>query len=214
MSALTSQKDRRGAQRIALPKPVPSTLGGFAGKLLEFSLTGCSFEHVDRVLPKTTLALKFKWRGSETKISATVIRSEMRAVGGKPVYVSGLEFCASSDESPAVVRESIGWLLGAMKPQSAPEPIVTAPPAAVVVDDEPEELTAPYLRCTFESGSWLKLYVDDAKQPADGFTILAPANETEADVLCRAYQKAGAEGRRAMRASFELAIARSRQAAQ
>lgn len=216
MSALTSDRDRRGAQRLALPKPVPATLGGFPGRLLEFSLTGCAFEHVDRVLPKTTLALKFKWRGSETKISATVIRSEMRAVKGKATYISGLEFCASTDDSPAVVREIVTWLTGALKPkvEEQPQPAAQPSPApqTAIVDDEPEELAAPYLQCTFASGQWMKLYVDDPKQPTDGFTILAPANEAEADVLCRAYQRAGAEGRRAMRASFELAIARSRKA--
>ena len=51
-----------------------------------------------------------------------------------------------------------------------------------------------------------------AAQPAEGFTIPAPANDAEADVLCRAYQKADAAKRRAMRAQFELAIKQQRRA--
>ena len=53
-------------------------------------------------------------------------------------------------------------------------------------------------------------YGDDPAQPADGFTIRAPSNESEADVLCRAYQKADPSKRKTMRASFEADIARNK----
>src|SRR5512132_1547798 len=78
------EDDRRGSQRITLPKPVPASLSGFEGKLLEISLIGCLVEHVDRVLPKARLPLRFKWRGSEVRIEVTVIRSEMRIIFGRP----------------------------------------------------------------------------------------------------------------------------------
>jgi hypothetical protein len=55
----------------------------------------------------------------------------------------------------------------------------------------------------------LKLYVDDPKQPGDGFTIPAPSDESEVDVLCRAYENGGAQVRRAMRESFALTITRN-----
>jgi hypothetical protein len=74
VSALTSDRDRRGAQRFALPKRVPASLGGFAGALLEFSLTGCRFEHVDRVSSKAHLPLQFFWRGAAVRIAATMVR--------------------------------------------------------------------------------------------------------------------------------------------
>jgi hypothetical protein len=46
-------------------------------------------------------------------------------------------------------------------------------------------------------------------QPAEGFTILAPSDDAEVTVLCRAYQAANAAKRSEMRARFERAIAQS-----
>jgi PilZ domain-containing protein len=202
--------DRRGAQRLAIPKPVAATFGGFAANILEISLIGCQIEHTDRITPKARLPLKFKWRGAPVKIEATVIRSEMRSVRGKAGYASGLEFCKSPDDAPAVVREIFNWLA---KATAAPAPVASAPaPAPVVEEEDAEVMSADYLQCLFERGQWTMLYVDDPQQPRDGFTIPAPADDAEANVLCRAYEKADAAKRRAMRDSFELAIKRQRRA--
>ena len=196
-------QDRRGAQRLALPKPVPATLGGFAAKIIEVSLLGCQVEHSDRVLPHARLSLGFKWRGAAVKIEATVMRSEMRSAGGKPGYLSGLEFCDSPEYSPPIIREVVSWLVKMTKPD-----VIAEPPK--VPDEEPELLDAPFLQCTFGNGEWIKLYVSEKKQPREGFTIPAPSNDAEVDVLCRAYEKADANRRKAMRASFELAISQKR----
>src|SRR5512142_2408399 len=81
--------DRRGAQRVVIPKPVPATFGGFEVTMIEISLIGCSVEHTDRIAPKSKLPLKFKWRGSEVRLEATVIRSEMRPVGRRVLQDAG-----------------------------------------------------------------------------------------------------------------------------
>ena len=150
----------------------------------------------------------FKWRGAQVKVEATVMRSEMRSVGGKPGYLSGLEFGASIEESPPIIREVVGWLVKTTKPPAIPEAAIKNP--YIDDDEEPEELSAPFLQCTFGDGKWMKLYVTDQKQPREGFTIPSPSNEAEVDVLCRAYEKADPTRRRAMRASFELAITQKR----
>lgn len=218
MGPLNSDRDRRGAQRLALPKPVPATFGGFPGKLVEFSLTGCRFEHVDRLTLRANLPLRFSWRGTTIRLTATIVRSEMSTVAGKPGYTSGLEFCDSADDSPPIVREVVTWLVNAEAKKSAavvpvaPSPVAAPGPVPFLnLDDEPEILSAPYLRCTLEGGKWFRVYVDDPAQPASGFTIATPADDSEADVLCRAYENAKSDARRAMRLSFEQAIARSRQ---
>ncbi len=173
------------------------------------SLLGCQIEHTDRLTPRACLALRFKWRGELTRIDATIIRSEMRSTGGKPSYVSGLEFCKSIDQSPAVIREVVEWLVeSGVKSEILAEPPA---PASEPPDDEPEVLDAPYLQCVYSGSEWTRFYVDDPKQPGEGFTIAAPSSDSEADVLCRAYQSANAEKRRAMRASFEFAIAHPRE---
>ena len=202
--------ERRGAQRLAVPKPVPCTFGGFDAKITEVSEIGCLITHTDRVTPKARLPLKFKWRGTEVRIEGTLARSEMRAVGGKPTYVSGIEFCRTPEEAPPVMKEIVGWLAKTRALETPTPPAgglkPTAPPAAPPPEDEVETLAANYLQCVFTAGQWMKLYVDDAAQPANGFTIPAPSNDAEADVLCRAYEKADAARRKAMRAQFELAI--------
>ena len=110
MSALISDSNRRGAERHSLPKPVAATYGGFNAMLIEFSLTGCRVEHNDRMNPRVSLPLRFFWRGTEVKLQATLVRSEMIPVRGKPGYISGLLFCDSPDDAPPVVRDILKWL--------------------------------------------------------------------------------------------------------
>ena len=214
--------ERRHAQRFPLPKKAAATFGGFAADIVEISLIGCQIEHSDRITPKAHLPLKFKWRGAPVKVEATVLRSEMRSIGGKPGYSSGLAFCDTAAESPGVVRDIVGWLAEAAKsampeqPAAAPVPVPVPVPAAQPVEelpvaqevdeDDAELVSAPYLQCILSAGTWDKIFVESPQQPAEGFTIVAPANEAEADVLCRAYQAANAPKRREMRASFERAL--------
>jgi hypothetical protein len=202
------QEERRGAERLVLPKSVPATFGGFSARIAELSLIGCQIEHADRVAARSRLPLRFKWRGSVIRVDATLTRSEMRAIAGKPAYVSGLEFCQSPEESPAVIREIVDWLNRERAKNAAPAPAPA--PAVEPAEDDAEVMSADFLQCVFSDGEWVKLYVNDPRQPKDGFTIAAPSNETEVDVLCRAYEKAGADKRLAMRRTFELVIAEKR----
>ena len=196
MTAL-SKDDRRGVERYAPPKPVPASFGGFAAKIIEISLIGCRIEHSDRLPPRAKMAFRFSWRGTQVRIDATVIRSELTSMGGKPSYVSGLEFA----DSPPVLREITDWLRRSVK-SSEPEP-----PAVAEPEEEPELLSARYLQCTLAEGKWFKYFVDKPAQPAEGFTIRAPENEREVELLCRAYEQADAAKRRAMRARFERDLA-------
>jgi hypothetical protein len=226
---LKGDDERRHTQRFALPKSAPATFGGCAAEIVEISLIGCQIKHVDRITPRAGLPLRFKWRGKPVGIDATVMRSEMRSIGGKPAYMSGLVFCESAEESPAVIREIVGWLAAAAKSDAHEEPATESPAAAATVsapsveasvehvpflgiadDDEVEVVAAPYLQCRLTAGTWSKLYVEKPEQPKDGFTIVAPSDDAEVDVLCRAYQAASVLKRSEMRASFELAIAQNR----
>lgn len=194
-----SKDDRRGVERYAPPKPVPATFGGFAARIIEISLIGCRIEHTDRLAPRAKMALRFSWRGTQVRIDGTVTRSELTSVGGKPAYVSGLEF----SDSPPVLSDITGWLRKAAK-SDEPETPQAAPDDA---DEEPEVLSARYLQCTLAGGTWSKYFVDTPAQPAEGFTIRAPENDREVELLCRAYEQADAAKRRTMRARFERDLA-------
>ncbi len=113
-----------------------------------------------------------------------------------------------------MIPEVVEWLVNAgVKADVRADPASKSPVAATSErgdDEEPEVLDAQYLQCTYDRGEWMKLYVSDPKQPDEGFTIAGPSNDTEVDVLCRAYANAGAEKRQAMRASFEFVIVQKR----
>ncbi len=101
-------------------------------------------------------------------------------------------------------------------PQPAPPPLVYDSVPFLRFDNEPEDVAPPivpapepllFLECRLVDGKWRKERVGSPKQPdGDGFTIFAPADESEADELCRTYEVADPETRRAIRFSFELAI--------
>lgn len=211
-------QDRRQAERFPLPKKANATFGGFEARIVEVSLIGCQIEHTDRIAPRSHLPLRFKWRGEQVRLEATVMRSEMRSIGGKPAYASGLSFCDSADQSPPVIRQIVRWLADAAKAAAHvedPEPVV-APPAGSapflrVDEEEPEPVSALYLQCVLTAGKWERFFVEAPDQPAEGFTIVAPNDDSEVEVLCRAYAAANPQKRGQMRAAFEHAIAHIRQ---
>lgn len=112
------------------------------------------------------------------------------------------------------------------------------PPAApVVVDDEVEEISASaeisedakpeeieelgsaeeinetptdFIECMLVGGKWIKRHVRDPRQPREGFTMLAPEDESDIDQYCRSYEVADPDTRRMIRVSFDLAIARAK----
>ena len=203
MTPKPQDDERRNAERFALPRAARATFGGFDAAIVEVSLIGCQIEHADRIAPRAGLPLRFKWHGQPVSVEATVIRSEMRSIRGKPGYLSGLIFCESASDSPPVIREIVSWLTEERAKRAAQEK-PAAPDA-----DEAEVVSTRFLQCRLTGGKWDKLYVEKPEQPPEGFTIVAPSNEAEVDVLCRTYQSADAQHRRMMRAAFEQAIAQS-----
>lgn len=209
--------DRRQAERFALPKKANATFGGFEARIVEVSLIGCQIEHADRIAPRAHLPLRFKWRGEQVRLEATVVRSEMRSIGGKAAYASGLSFCDSADQSPPVIRQIVRWLADAAKAAAyvaEPDPPAAAAAGSVpflrIDEEEPEPVSALYLQCVLSGGKWERLFVEAPGQPPEGFTIVAPSDDSEVEVLCRAYAAANAQKRREMRAAFEHAIAQGR----
>jgi len=120
-------------------------------------------------------------------------------------------------------------------PLAAPAPPRSAP--VVVDDDEIEEISASaeirddedideidelgaaeeidetppdFVECILLGGKWIKRHVRDPRQPREGFTMLAPEDESDIDGYCRSYEVADPDTRRMIRVSFELAIARGK----
>lgn len=75
--------------------------------------------------------------------------------------------------------------------------------------EEIDETPPDYVECILLGGKWIKRHVRDSRQPREGFTMLAPADEREVDEYCRSYEVADPDTRRMIRVSLELAIARA-----
>jgi len=126
--------------------------------------------------------------------------------------------------------------VGPAPPAPAVKP-VTPQAAPVVVDEEIEEISASaeirddekaeeieelgsaeeisetppdFLECMLVGGKWIKRHVRDPRQPREGFTMLAPEDESDIDQYCRSYEVADPDTRRMIRVSFDLAIARAK----
>ena len=135
-------EEQRAAQRIDLPEPVPAKIGDAEARVLEISLVGCRIEHADRLAIGATVPVYFVWRNDPIQLSAKVARTEMRSVGGRMMYSTGLQFATSVDTSPDAIRRIMASLVKtsvAERPPAAPVPIFFERAPFFRDDDEEEQ---------------------------------------------------------------------------
>lgn len=133
-------QEQRAAQRIDLPEPVPAKIGDIEAKIVDVSLVGSRIEHAERVSMGATMPLRFNWRGEAMLLKVKVTRTEMRSIGGRMMYSTGVQFASSVDESPEAVRKIMASLVKTS--------VADKPPAEVPIfferapffrDEEPHE---------------------------------------------------------------------------
>jgi hypothetical protein len=226
-------EQRRYAERITLQEPIVAMIGDMEARLVEISLIGGRIEHVGRLNMASAVTLQFRWQGENVKLKAKIARTEMRSVGGKMGYSSGVDFAKSAAEAPVILQRILASFI---EPESIPLPEKPPPPPAPpapkqsrqpissapapflpeIDEDEIEEISAdsevlPYVECAWVEEQWVTRHTREPKQPMQGFTMLAPDSEEEIDEFCRTFEVADPETQRMIRLSFELAIARDRQ---
>jgi len=64
-----------------------------------------------------------------------------------------------------------------------------------------------YICLQLENRTWRKKRTHDPGQPADGFTVSALEDQTQIDLLCQAYEKSDADGRKMIQLFAQLSIA-------
>jgi len=217
-----ADEQRRNAERITLKEPIVATIGDMEVRILEISLIGGRIEHHGRLAMNANVTLHFRWSGEKIQLRAKIARTEMRSVGGKTGYSSGVDFAKTPEEAPATLQRIIASFLKKAEPPPPPPPpppvysaSTPAPFLSDIDDDVVEEIGSdaevlPYVRCVWEEEQWVKERTRDPKQPMQGFTMLAPESEEEIDDFCRTYTVADPETQRMIRLSFELAIAQDR----
>ena len=184
----------------------------------------------------TRSRLSFGWDDETIAVEARVVRSRLERFSGGAegltVYHSGLEFV----DVEAPTRETLKRVIGLFISRALEEQKLNAQGAVpqhevakMPIFRRGGQLTAnskdvkeavgsamlPALRIAKESGyvcyqlehaTWRKKRTHDPGQPADGFTVSAREDLEQAELLCQAYLKSDAEGRRMIQMFAQLAI--------
>ncbi len=230
-------EQRRYAERITLKEPIVAMIGDMETRIVEISLIGGRIEHVARLNMNSAVTLQFRWQGENVKLKAKIARTEMRSIGGKMGYSSGVDFAKTAAEAPVILQRIVASFIEPESmplPEAAPalKPPAPKPPAAAparrqplssepapflpeIEEDEVEEISEesevlPYVECAWVEEQWVTRRTREPKQPRQGFTMLAPDSEEEIEEFCKTFEVADPETQRMIRVSFELAIARDR----
>src|ERR1700736_3056599 len=120
-----SDEQRRYAERITLKEPIVAMISDMEARIVEISLIGGRIEHVGRLSMNSSVTLQFRWQGESVKLKAKIARTEMRTIGGKMGYSSGVDFAKSAAEAPVILQRIVASFI---EPESLPLPEPAAPP--------------------------------------------------------------------------------------
>lgn len=227
----------RRVQRVHLPHPIVARLGTSHVVLVDLSLLGARVEHHTPGSTGGRARLAFRWNDVEIVADCRIVRCKLErfSVGadGLTVYHSGLEFENVSIEVRRVLKDIIGaFITRALEEQKLNARGIFAQhdEARMPIFRFGGQLTAnskdvregagssvlPMTRMVRESGylcyslvhnHWRTKRTHDPDQPAEGFTISALEDRTQAQLLCEAYAQADRNGRRMIQLLAQLSIA-------
>jgi hypothetical protein len=132
-----ADEQRRYAERITLKEPIVAMIGDMEARIVEISLIGGRIEHLGRLNMNSAVTLQFRWQGENVKLKAKIARTEMRSIGGKMGYSSGVDFAKSAAEAPVILQRIVASFIepeSIALPEPAPAPKAAPPkPAAAPV---------------------------------------------------------------------------------
>lgn len=226
----------RRVQRVHLAQPMVARLGATKVVLVDISLLGARAEHHVPLAAGTHARLTFEWEARTIEIDCRIVRSRLErfsgGADGLTVYHSGLEFHNMAGEVKTQLKEMIGRFISrALEEQklnargAVPEhdadrmPIfrfggqLTADARHKEVEGSPLLPTARVAKETgyvcyhFEENRWRIKRTHDPEQPPSGFTVSANEDHSQVELLCDAYQRSDADGRRMIQLFAQLSIA-------
>ena len=222
-------------QRVRLTPPLIGRLGAAQVVIVDISVLGARIEHHTPLAAGSRAKLAFAFDDDEISTECRIVRSKLErfSVGadGLTVYHSGLEFDRIDAETKAHLKNMIARFItraleeqklnarGVMPPQVDHMPIfryggqLTANPKDVTEAVGESVLPASrvakdrgYICYHFENNMWKEKRTHDPGQPAEGFTISALEDRSQADLLCEAYQRSDREGRKMIQLFAQLSI--------
>jgi hypothetical protein len=222
-------------QRVHLAQPLLARLGAAQVVLVDVSVLGGRVEHHVPLLAGGFSRLAFEWEGTTIDIECRIVRSRLERLStgadGLTVYHSGLEFERMSMHAKAMLKEMIGgYITRALEEQKLnargvmPQHDVARMPifrfggqlTANPKDKEAGSMLLPTSRMVKETGyicyalenerGWRRKRTHDPGQPMEGFTISATEEHGQAELLCDAYARSDASGRRMIQLCAQLSI--------
>lgn len=231
---MNSPRTRR-VQRIHLAKPLLARLGAVQVVLVDVSVLGARIEHHMPLTAGAHSQLSFTWDDEPIETDCRIVRSRLErfstGADGLTVYHSGLEF----ENMPSATKLCLKQLIARFITRALEEQKLNARGVTPQhdVDKMPifrygGQLTAnrkdgegvgaavlPTARVAKETGfvcyhldnnQWRRKRTHDPGQPAEGFTISAMEDGSQAQLLCDAYLRSDSDGRRMIQLCAQLSV--------
>jgi len=226
----------RRVQRIRFPQPIVARLGAAQVALVDLSVLGARVEHHSALPAGTHTKLSFLWDDEPISLECRIVRSRVERFStgseGLTVYHAGVEFENTDEATRERVKSLIALFISrALEEQklnargALPQHDVAKMPifrhggqlTANAKDRKDGAGVTPmpitrvsgdtgYVCYVLEQNTWRKKRTHDPGQPAEGFTISALEDSQQADLLCDAYLRSDAEGRRMIQLFAQLSI--------
>lgn len=223
----------RRVQRVHLAQPLLARLGSAQVLLVDISVLGARVEHHLPLVAGAVAKFSFQWGDEEIVTPCRIVRSRIErfSVGtdGLTVYHSGVEFHMTSADMRSRLKAMLAvFITRAMEEQKLnargvmPEHDVDKMPIfrfGGQLTADGKHVAAPaflpisrlaketgYVCYHLEQNQWRTKRTHDPGQPHEGFTISAAEEQTQAQLLCEAYQQADREGRRLIQLCAQLSI--------
>ena len=227
---------RRRVQRVRLSQPLVGRVGTLQVILIDISLRGARIEHASPLQKDTSTRIVFKWDDHTIATECRVVRSRLERFSTGPdgltAYHSGLEFTNLTEENKATLKEMLEYHISrALEEQklnargAIPQTVENMPIFRFggQLTANPSDLahahgggsSLPLSRLARESGyicysldnrQWRMKRTSDPGQPADGFTISATEDVSQAKLLCDAYEMSDETGRKMIQLFAQLSI--------
>jgi hypothetical protein len=211
-------------------------LGSAQVVLVDLSILGARIEHHSPLSAGIHSRIAFAWEDEPLDLECRIVRSRLErfstGADGLTVYHAGLEFVNMDDDVRAKLKRIIAvFITRALEEQKLnargviPQHDVAKMPIfrrggmlTANSKDVKESVGAavlPSARVAIESGyvcyqidhnTWRRKRTHDPGQPPDGFTISALEDAEQAEMLCEAYLRSDADGRRMIQLFAQLSI--------
>jgi hypothetical protein len=203
---------RREAERVPPPEPLPGKVGDVPMQVVEIARLGCRMLHEPRLPVGSKWNVSFVWGSDELRFHAELVWSSLLLTGGKKSYESGLRFSDADTEELARLKRILASYLSATLKDTVPDRETDAEPVspflATPFFGDPDALLPGegYREYRLLGDKWQEREIDVPLQPRDGFCLSATAATDDVDGYKKSYLAADDATRRMIRASLEIQV--------